>query len=934
MPAPNSPSTLTLKNGEQVKVNDHVYCSPSWSVRDGTPYAVARIMEFLPDQDKASRRSEPVTRVRLAWYYRPGDVTDRTVADSRLLLAAIYSEVCDISQLRSKCYVLHRDKISDLAGWKKRPDRFYFNRLFDPWIRKEFEVIPAGTVRNLPDHIREVLTTRYEYVVAEKEVIPDLTDSIRLCDTCAKWCPPAETVQCHRCKKFFHMSCVNPPLHAKPSRGYGWTCAPCSRKHEEEVDSHEVRHPTPAVPKPKTNAPAPRGRGRPRKDRVLAEKEENVEIKHFKMWPFRYFGMYTVAEDTLDPDDLIFPRAATRVGPRYQATVPLKPGVEHAYAPPDLEERGGDATIEVLSLVRDMTPAEVEALETLRNGLSRNEQLKHSVDWLTEVMRRYTAAWIAGRDLSTVTMRSPLRLEKWKKAETRYTDREWNDQEVAAFEDAIMAHGAELRIVRDEVGTRSMPEVVRFYGHWKNARLGEENQNIKKARASGKASEVPPPSRAASPDEEGSVVREPRSNVSCGACRTRESDTWWKAPKGLPSGVLCDNCGLSWRKYADLNVRPVREEVLAKTKAGDKREGTPLNGPSVKRAKTLSSATATPPPNGPSPAAPQLRCLACQKNGPVGKVLRCRQCQFRAHAGACGVVTDPSTVESWVCELCQNEKTLEASLNPECLLCPRARKDAKRKTIYPPPDSYLRACKPTEGQAWVHVVCSVFMPEVVYSDASRLRLVEGISTIPQYRWTNKCTLCDADEGAVVRCAECPAEFHVSCAWRQGHKFGFEMQQVKASRRDTTTMVDFNDDTGCMVPLIICKGHTNHRRELYEICDTNEFGETALQVYCRNYKQVPVAGSHGLLRKARRLDNVLSANGNDALSSVSVDEANSSDPDPKCHRCHTEYSPIFHPHTLSSKLASQPSAKAWLCHQCHNAAPAPDGHAHTNGVSSS
>ena len=28
-------------------------------------------------------------------------------------------------------------------------------------------------------------------------------------------------------------------------------------------------------------------------------------------------------------------------------------------------------------------------------------------------------------------------------------------------------HGAELRAVREEVGTRPMPEVVRFYGHWK-----------------------------------------------------------------------------------------------------------------------------------------------------------------------------------------------------------------------------------------------------------------------------------------------------------------------------------------------------------------------------------------------------------------------------------------------------------------------------------
>ena len=86
------------------------------------------------------------------------------------------------------------------------------------------------------------------------------------------------------------MECVTPPMLSKPSRGYGWTCAPCSRAHEEEVEGRDVRHHTPVGPKPKSNAPAARGRGRPRKDRVLAEKEENVEIKHFKMWPFRYFG--------------------------------------------------------------------------------------------------------------------------------------------------------------------------------------------------------------------------------------------------------------------------------------------------------------------------------------------------------------------------------------------------------------------------------------------------------------------------------------------------------------------------------------------------------------------------------------------------------------------------------------------------------------------
>ena len=56
---------------------------------------------------------------------------------------------------------------------------------------------------------------------------------------------------------------------------------------------------------------------------------------------------------------------------------------------------------------------------------------------------------------------------QWKTAETRYTDREWNDEEVAAFENGIAQHGAELRFVKDEIGTRTMAEVVRFYGKWK-----------------------------------------------------------------------------------------------------------------------------------------------------------------------------------------------------------------------------------------------------------------------------------------------------------------------------------------------------------------------------------------------------------------------------------------------------------------------------------
>lgn len=86
-------------------------------------------------------------------------------------------------------------------------------------------------------------------------------------------------------------------------------------------------------------------------------------------------------------------------------------------------------------------------------------------------------------------------------------------------------------------------------------------------------------------DDEGSIIRGlTKANNSCGACRTRESEIWWRAPKGLPTNILCDTCGTNWRKYADLNVRPLREEILPPgKKSAEKREGTPLSAPGAKR---------------------------------------------------------------------------------------------------------------------------------------------------------------------------------------------------------------------------------------------------------------------------------------------------------------------------------------------------------------
>ena len=118
----------------------------------------------------------------------------------------------------------------------------------------------------------------------------------------------------------------------------------------------------------------------------------------------------------------------------------------------------------------------------------------------------------------------------------------------------------------------------------------------------------------------------------------------------------------------------------------------------------------------------------------------------------------------------------------------------------------MRAFKPTEGQGWTHVLCAVFTPEITFTDASRLRLVEGLNTVTRHKWSavsflyiviidcqrfiieQKCFLCGEVEGAAIRCNDCNKEFHASCAWKQGHKFGFEIQPVSFVFRILETFI--------------------------------------------------------------------------------------------------------------------------------------------------
>ena len=133
----------------------------------------------------------------------------------------------------------------------------------------------------------------------------------------------------------------------------------------------------------------------------------------------------------------------------------------------------------------------------------------------------------------------------------------------------------------------------------------------------------------------------------------------------------------------------------------------------------------------------------------------------------------------------------------------------------------------------------------------------------------------------------------------------DVLQVDSSCRDQTSMVTFKRVTGAMSIVVFYKGHTSYRCVLYGICSSNDVGEvrkfspcqsltpdpflflTALQVYCRTYKQAPLTPL-GLFQRARQLDQLLPATISDGSKSLSNEAENYT-----CDKCKTSIAPHFY-----------------------------------------
>ena len=169
----------------------YLVCEPP-----GEPYYLGRIMEFLHAGNDTSR---PVDAVRINWFYRPKDI-GRKAVDTRQVFATMHSDISPLTALRGKCRIMHRGEIDSMDQFRKTPDSFWYEKLYDRYIQKNYDLIPTASIVNVPDKVKKVLDERWKFVLVEQGRGKELTSAVKLCKRCSGYCaryvphrPPSPT---------------------------------------------------------------------------------------------------------------------------------------------------------------------------------------------------------------------------------------------------------------------------------------------------------------------------------------------------------------------------------------------------------------------------------------------------------------------------------------------------------------------------------------------------------------------------------------------------------------------------------------------------------------------------------------------------------------------------------------------------------------------
>lgn len=346
--------TLISKDGLKLRKNDCIYMV---SEPPGDPYYIGRILGFSKKDKNLPTKSASNYTFKINWLYRPRDLSQKS-SDSRLLLATMHSDTCPLQSYRGTITLKHRSEIDDFDLFLQLPNSFYFEKLFDRYMIKYYEILPTVNLVNLPPNYYKALNKRFPYVFVEIGRGKDLLSAPKNCEKCLQWCSSSESVKCLNCEKHYHMMCLDPPLLKKPLRGFGWSCALCNKKLESKLSKDRGQMlTTSSLAKINSSRNASAELDEVDSDVDMKEGEEendtaessdldnNSKIKlipryeelaiqflekdkahsfeqrrNLEEWPYRYLGMHVKLEDALDLQDRPYARSASRLGSKHQLT--------------------------------------------------------------------------------------------------------------------------------------------------------------------------------------------------------------------------------------------------------------------------------------------------------------------------------------------------------------------------------------------------------------------------------------------------------------------------------------------------------------------------------------------------------------------------------------------------------------------------------------
>ncbi|KDO26531.1 hypothetical protein SPRG_07933 [Saprolegnia parasitica CBS 223.65] len=135
-------------------------------------------------------------------------------------------------------------------------------------------------------------------------------------------------------------------------------------------------------------------------------------------------------------------------------------------------------------------------------------------------------------------------------------------------------------------------------------------------------------------------------------------------------------------------------------------------------------------------------------------IVFCDRCGIPVHQSCYGIASVPSG--DWFCHRCVELKdTTIPSNTMVCYLCQR----------YGGAMKPLRTLSPRGTQAWAHVLCVWWDPDVLIEDMGRMEPLSVVHEPLAERRQSPCVLCGRSEGWHIKChwTHCNAYFHAICA---------------------------------------------------------------------------------------------------------------------------------------------------------------------------